>query len=115
MNQLLLCPDFTDICLLAILFSVEVFGNRQILYKNVSTFIWISPSIGIIPEMMYGTISGAFCGSERIYFTNLLWNFSSFSRFFLSAVITSTPYNKVGMTYVFIMCIQILGPSPLLP
>ena len=100
MNQLLLCPDFTDICLLAIWFSVEVLGNRQILYdKNVSIFIWICPSIGIRPEMMYGTISGAFCGSERICFTILLWNFSSFSRFFLSGVITSRPYNKVRMTY----------------
>jgi hypothetical protein len=29
--------------------------------------------------MVYGTISGAFCGSERICFTILLWNFSSFS------------------------------------
>jgi hypothetical protein len=59
MNQLLLCPDFTDSCLLAIWFSVEVLVNRQILYKNVSTFIWTCPSIGIRPEMMYGTISGA--------------------------------------------------------
>jgi hypothetical protein len=47
------CPDFTDICLLAIWFSVEVLGNRQILYKNVSTFIWICPSIDFRPEMMY--------------------------------------------------------------
>jgi hypothetical protein len=37
--------------------------------------------------------------SERICFTILLWNFSSFSRFFLSGVITSRPYNKVRMTY----------------
>jgi hypothetical protein len=41
--------------------------------------------------------------SERICFTILLWNFSSFSRFFLSGVITSRPYNKVGMTYVLII------------
>jgi hypothetical protein len=65
MNQLLLCPDFTDSCFLAIWFSVEVLGNRQILYKNVSTFIWICLSIGIRPEMMHGTISGAFCGSSQ--------------------------------------------------
>ena len=70
--------------------------------------------MGIRPKMMHGTISGAFCGSERICFTILLWNFSSFSRFFLSGVITSRPYNKVGTTYVFIMCIQVLGSSPLL-
>jgi hypothetical protein len=38
---------------LAIWFSVEVLGNRQILYKNVSTFIWICTSIDFRPEMMY--------------------------------------------------------------
>ena len=98
MNQLLLCPDFTDSCLLAIWFSVEVLVNRQILYKNVSTFIWTCPSIGIRPEMMYGTISGAlehFMVVREFVLPSFYGTFPVFLDFSYLELLLLRPYTRI--------------------